>query len=79
MSRHVNLGTWKGVRAVPPKLQIVWWFPAWKGVRWHRWSGGVASILRGSLLLGYVELRFWRRPTLNTRVEYPDLKSGSQG
>lgn len=52
---HVNIGK-------PfPWLQVILW-RSWLGIRWHRWPSGIGvNILRGSLLLGCVELRFWRR------------------
>lgn len=70
---HWNLGTWPGVARVPPRVQIILW-RSWRGLRWHRWTGGIGLILRGSLILGCVELRFWRRPTLHTTVTYPEAK-----
>ncbi len=42
-----------------PRVQVIWW-RAWKGVGWHRWPGKLDAIFRGSLCLGFVELRFWR-------------------
>jgi hypothetical protein len=73
---HWNLGTWVGMRNVPPKVQIIVWRD-WHGVRWHRWRGGIGQILRGSLLLGWIEIRVWRRPSLETRVRYPDHSVGA--
>jgi hypothetical protein len=42
-----------------PRVQIIWW-GAWRGIRWHRWSPAYAKFFRGSLLLGWLELRVWR-------------------
>lgn len=67
---HINIGTWSGIKRIPPKMQVIVW-REWKGLRWHHWEGGVGTILRGSLLLGFIELRFWRRPSLHTTVTYP--------
>lgn len=39
--------------------QAIWW-RTWHGLRWVRWTGGLDRIYRGSLLLGWLELRFWR-------------------
>ena len=76
MSRHVNIGTWNlGIKRMPPKLQVIFW-ESWKGVRWHRWQGGIDTILRGSLLLGFIELRFWRRPVMSTVISYPEKAEG---
>lgn len=51
---HLNIGS-------PPRFQVLVW-PAWKGIGWRSWTGGIGRILRGSLVLGWVEVRLWRRP-----------------
>lgn len=40
--------------------QVVWWFPEWRGLGFHRWDGGANCMFRWSILLGFVELRRWR-------------------
>lgn len=71
---HINIGSWPNpIKRVPPRVQVIFW-RGWQGVRWHNWRGAaIGQILRGSLLLGWVELRFWRRPMLHTKVEYPEV------
>lgn len=70
---HINVGSWPHpIKRVPPRVQVIFWRD-WKGLKWHRWgTGGIGCILFGSLLLGWVEFRFWRRPTLTTFVDYPE-------
>lgn len=70
---HFNFGTWPSIPNVPPKWQVIFW-RSWKGLRWHRWTGSYAAILRGSLILGWVEFRVWRRPRLDTTVTYPEVE-----
>lgn len=68
---HINVGSWwAGMPSVPPRFQIIFW-RCWKGVTWFKWPGSLGLILHSSLVLGYVEIRFWRRPVINAKVEYP--------
>ncbi len=71
--RHWNIGTW-GIKRMPPKLQIIPW-REWHGVRWHRWGGSYDKIFYGSLLLGWIELRFWRPPEVKTVIRYPEFEA----
>lgn len=51
---HINIG-----RAVWPRAQVIFW-REWKGLRWHRWQGKMGVLFRGSLILGWIEIRIWR-------------------
>jgi len=50
---HVNV--YAGSRW--PRVQVILW-RGWKGLRWHRWR---SPVLAGSLLIGWIEVRVWRR------------------
>jgi hypothetical protein len=65
-----NVGTQHGVPGNLPKLQVIVW-GRWHGVRWHRWTGAYALIFSGSLMLGWVELRFWRQGKPMTLFDLP--------
>jgi hypothetical protein len=42
------------------KVQAIWWRD-WHGLKWHRWqSKRLNQIWRGSLMLGWLEIRVWR-------------------
>jgi hypothetical protein len=36
---------------------VVWWFPQWHGLGWHRWEAPLDQTYVWSLLLGWLELR----------------------
>jgi hypothetical protein len=44
---------------VTRRVQFIMWRD-WRGFGWHRWQGGISTILFGSLLLGWLEVRVWR-------------------
>jgi hypothetical protein len=41
------------------KIQIVNWFPEWKGLALGRWKGSMRFIYDWSLVLGFIEIRKW--------------------
>lgn len=43
------------------KLQLVTWFPVWIGIRVWRPAGGLMEIYDWCILLGFWEIRKWRR------------------
>lgn len=42
-------------------IQLIPWWPEWQGIRFHRWTGGIAHFLSHSYLLGWWEIRVWRK------------------
>jgi hypothetical protein len=50
MTTHWNLGN----------VQVIWWGWGRWSCRWHRWRGHLDRLIRGSLLVGPLELRIYR-------------------
>ncbi len=41
------------------RFQLVWWWPAWQGVKFLRRTDSLRVIYRWHLVLGFVEVRRW--------------------
>lgn len=45
-------------------IQLVNWFPYWKGIRFFRWEDSMRFVYEWSIVLGFIEIRKWQTKSL---------------